>query len=38
MKYKFCATYAQACQAARELEQQGYQTAVLLSGEVRYWR
>ena len=38
MNYKFCASYREACECARALEAQGYQTAVLISGEVRYWK
>lgn len=38
MKYHYCKNYAEACKYARTLETQGYQTAVLLSGEVRYWK
>lgn len=38
MKYLYCKSYAEACKAASELEAKGYQTAVLISGEVRYWK
>lgn len=37
MKHLYLATYAEACDAANKLEAEGYETAVLISGEVRYW-
>lgn len=38
MGYCYFKTYREACEHAAELEAQGYQTAVLISGEVRFWR
>lgn len=38
MLHAYLKTYAEACEFARAMEAGGYQTAVLLSGEVRYWR
>lgn len=38
MKEIYAGTYTQACAKAAELEAQGYQTAVLISGWVRYWK
>lgn len=38
MRYTYCKTHRIACRYARMLERAGYQTAVLISGEVRYWK
>ena len=38
MKYMYYTSYAAAVVAAQGLESQGYQTAVLISGEIRYWK
>jgi len=38
MQYKYFRTYSEAVKYAQVLEAQGYSTAVLISGEVRYWK
>jgi hypothetical protein len=38
MNFKFFSSYRAACEWAASMEVKGYQTAVLISGEVRYWK